>query len=282
MKKLKVLLIYKLSSLSVAGKLSARLRRTRRFEKNHVAHYAALRMVEDILKKHDVRYHKHARGKNADYRSYDLIITVGGDGTVLGAARAVDSRQILLGVNSDPNWSVGQFCCCNARTFEATLTSVLCGKASMRRLFKLKLRLIDEKESRDIECLNDVLICHANPGAMSRYELVVGKTVEDHRSSGVWFSTAAGSTGAMLSAGGRVMPLSSTDIQYRPRELYHSRTVKYRLTGGIIKRPFKAKLISAMPRGYVFVDGANIKFPFTYGTRAEISSSSHFVQLIHA
>jgi hypothetical protein len=84
----------------------------------------------------------------------------------------------------------------------------------------------------------------------------------------------------MLSAGGKRMGLSSTDIQYKPRELYHSRTVNYRLTGGFIKRPSKAKLVSTMARGYVFVDGAHIKFPLTYGSRAEISSSSNFIQLV--
>ncbi len=281
MKNPKVLVIYKRSSLSVAGKLSERLRKNRRFENNHTAHYATLRAVEDILRKSGVKYHKHARGKGADYKTYDLVITVGGDGTILEAARALNSRQQILGVNSDPNWSVGQFCCCHAETFEKMLKKFLEGSAKTCRLYKLKLHLEDGHKARDIECLNDVLICHANPGAMSRYELVIGNTTEDHRSSGIWFSTAAGSTGAMLSAGGRVMLLSSTDIQYKPRELYHSRTVKYRLTGGFIRRPGKARLISAMAHGYIFVDGAHVKFPFTYGSSAEISSSPNFIQLIH-
>ena len=280
MKNLKTLLVYKRSSLSVAGKLSARLRKTRRFENNHVAHYASLRLVENILKKWGIKYHQHARGKGINYKPYDLVITVGGDGTMLEAARGLNNRQMLLGVNSDPNWSVGQFCCCDAKHFEAMLKRSLSGKARIRRLYKLKLHLSDGERSRAIECLNDVLICHANPGTMSRYELTIGKRTEDQRSSGIWFSTAAGSTGAMLSAGGQKMALSSTDIQYKPRELYHSRTVNYRLTGGFIKRPRKAKLISAMAHGYIFVDGANIRFPLTYGSRAEISSSPHFIQLV--
>ncbi len=281
MKTPRILLIYKRSSLSVAGKLSDRLRKTRRFENNHMAHYATLRKVESVLKLSGVKYHKHARGKGIDYKAYDIVITVGGDGTILEAARGLNSRQMILGVNSDRNWSVGQFCCCDAQSFENIFKKLLNGKAKICRLYKLKLHLKDGAKSRDIECLNDVLICHANPGAMSRYELTIGKTAEDHRSSGIWFSTAAGSTGAMLSAGGAKMALSSTNIQYKPRELYHSRTVTYQLTGGFVKRPQKAKLVSAMARGYIFVDGANVKFPFTYGSCAEISSSPHFIQLIH-
>ena len=276
----KILLIYKRSSLSVAGKLSARLRKTKRFEKNHLAHYATLRIVEDVLRRSDIKYHKHARGKGVDYKSFDLVITVGGDGTILEAARALNHRQVILGVNSDRSWSVGQFCCCDAHTFESVLKKFFAGTAKICRLYKLKLQLKEGKKIKHIECLNDVLICHANPGAMSRYELSVGKITEDHRSSGIWFSTAAGSTSAMLSAGGKVMPLCSTDIQYKPRELYHSRTVKYRLTGGLVKRPQTAKLVSTMAHGYIFVDGANVKFPFTYGSQARISSSENFIQLI--
>ena len=129
MKNPKILLVYKRSSLSVAGKLSARLRKTRRFENNHRTHYASLHLVESVLKRSGIKYHKHARGKGIDYKPYDLVITVGGDGTMLEAARGLNSRQVLLGVNSDPNWSVGQFCCCDAPHFETMLKKFLSGKA---------------------------------------------------------------------------------------------------------------------------------------------------------
>ena len=54
--------------------------------------------------------------------------------------------------------------------------------------------------------LNDILICHHNPGAMSRYYLTVGRVREEQRSSGVWIATAAGSSGGLHSAGGKVLP----------------------------------------------------------------------------
>ncbi len=278
----KILLVYKLSSLSVAGKLSSRIRHTPRFQANHQAHYASLRAVESILKERGLKYQKRTRSASGkDKGAYGLIITVGGDGTLLDAARGLGPRQILLGVNSDPRWSVGQFCCCNASNFSRALERVLAGKADICKLYKLKLRLQDGKISRTVECLNDALICHANPAAMSRYSLRIGNVIEDHRSSGMWFSTAAGSTGAMLSAGGRRMPLTSKDIQYRTRELYRSRGTHYRLTGGMIAPGKKASLTSMMPRGRIFVDGAHVKFPFTYGSHAEISVSSACIKLVH-
>ncbi len=282
MKTPKVLLIYKRSALSVSGKLSDRLRHARRFMVNHRVHYATLHAIETILKKYGIKYHKRSRGHQTSYKPYNIVITVGGDGTLLEAARALNNRQILLGVNSDPGWSVGQFCSAHAGNFEQALKALLAGRSKTIRLYKLKLKLNDGKKTRSIECLNDVLICHANPGAMSRYELVIGKRVEDHRSSGIWFSTAAGSTGAMLSAGGHKMPLDSRDIQYKPREFYHAKGIHNQLTGGLIPRAGKAKLVSFMPYGRIFVDGAHIKFPFTYGSKAELSSSPNFVLLVHA
>lgn len=278
----KILLVYKRSSLSVAGKFSERLRLAQRFQENHRAHYATLRAVERVLKDLNVKYSKHTRGPKVDYKDYDLIITIGGDGTVMEAGRAMKNDQLLLGVNSDPSWSVGQFCATHAGGFRQFFNQVIRGKAKAYRLYKLKIDLKDDKMSRQIECLNDALICHANPGAMSRYTLTVGKTSEHHRNSGIWLSTAAGSTGAILSAGGRKMPLSSTDIQYKPRELYHARGIKYRLTGGLIHKGQAAEFVSSMPHGCVFVDGAHIKFPFVYGAAARISTSSNYLSLIHA
>jgi NAD+ kinase len=278
----RILVVYKRSSLSVAGSLASRLRTIERFKANHAAHFATLRAVEKVLTGSGIPYHKHARGPRVDYAPYELIITVGGDGTVLEAARAATRRQVILGVNSDPCWSVGQFCYADAATFELFLKRFLAGRARVCRVHKLKICLKDGKRLQRMECLNDVLVCHANPAAMSRYVIAIGRQKEEQKDSGIWISSAAGSTGAIASGGGARMPLSSTDIQYKPRELYHSRATRYHLSGGCVKRPGRIVLVSMMPRGLIFVDGSHIRFPFTYGSRAEISSSENFVQLVHA
>ncbi len=280
MKQPRILLIYKRSSLSVAGKLSHHLHYNERFLANHKAHYISLHHVESILTAHQIKYHKHSRSRTLNYKPYNLIITVGGDGTLLEAARGLNSKQVLLGINSDPQWSIGQFCCCHKDTFEQTLIKTL-QKPNVCQLTKLKLELRNNTKKYTIECLNDILICHANPAAMTRYELKIGKLCEYHRNSGIWFSTAAGSTGAMLSAGGERMRLSSSDIQYKPRELYHAQGIKYTLTGGFIPKTQKASVISSMPRGCIFVDGSHVKLPFSHGNCAEVSSSKNFIQLVH-
>ena len=57
----------------------------------------------------------------------DLIITVGGDGTALGASHYIRGGA-LLGVNSAPGDSVGHFCSVNRKNFAARLDEILSGK----------------------------------------------------------------------------------------------------------------------------------------------------------
>jgi NAD+ kinase len=276
----RILVVYKQSSLSSAGVLSRKISNTGRFMRNHRVHYATLATVENVLKKHSFAFRKISRNTGANYASFDLIITVGGDGTILNVARQTANRHVILGVNSDPDWSIGQFCSADAGSFEKKLLGVLAGKAAISRAYKLRLLIKSGKDSASIECLNDVLICHANPSAMSRYELRINGRREEQRSSGIWLSSAAGSTAAMASAGGRPMPLSSQGIQYKPREVYLDRNRRNILSGGIIAPAQKAVVISYMPHGKIFVDGGHIKFPFSYGASATVSHSPNYIQLV--
>ncbi|MBF0121790.1 MAG: NAD(+)/NADH kinase [Candidatus Omnitrophica bacterium] len=276
----KILLLYKRSSfLSIKGLPSSGCPTADRFRQNHIYHYESLRKIEHTLKALRMTYRKHCRSRKVNYRAFDLVITVGGDGTFLEAARNLTTKQYILGVNSDPQWSVGQFCSCNANEFQKALQRILGGSLRVKRLYRLRLTISKQKTS--MECLNDVLICHPNPAAMSRYHIQIGKTCEEHRSSGLWLSTASGSTGAILSAGGKKMPLESKTLQYKPRELYQIPGQRYHLAGGMVLANKKLIVTSRMPHGNIFVDGAHIKFSFPYGTKAVISISPNYVNLLH-
>lgn len=280
MKNPRILVVYKRSPLLVVGTSLAV--KNECFRRNHASHYATLKHVGGILEAHGLDHHQHLRGPKIKYTDYDLIISVGGDGTFLEAARNSTSKQLILGINSDPSWSVGQFCATNVNGFEALLLKTL-RKPSFKKLHKLRVTFLDKKHPRFVECLNDVLFCHANPASMSRYIMTIGKQTEEQRSSGVWFSSAAGSTGAIFSAGGVKLPLESLSIQYIPRELYHARTnAPYHLTGGVLKPKSHIMIDSRMPHGRVFIDGAHIKFPLTFCQRIRIELSSAYIRMVYA
>lgn len=249
----------------------------KRFRLTHDNHFWSLSYVETMLKNRKLKFTKACRGSSLDYNRYDLVITVGGDGTFLEAARHI-KKGVVWGVNSDPSWSVGRFCSGNPDNFEILLNKILAGKAAVKKIDRLSLSFSDGTRSMNV--LNDILICHHNPGAMSRYYLTVGKVREEQRSSGVWIATAAGSSGGLHSAGGRVLPQENKEFQYRPRELYRAKNTRYQLKGGVLKPAQKITLTSLMREGVVFVDGSHVCLPFSFGARVFVTHSPNPLKII--
>lgn len=207
----------------------------------------------------------------------DLIISIGGDGTALGASHYVRSGM-LLGVNSAPGDSVGHFCAVNRKNFGERLNRVLYGDWSPTELARLQITL-DETPLPEL-ALNDLLVAHNCPASTTRYLIRVDDHEEEHRSSGVWVSTAAGSTAGILSAGGRVLPLRSKRIQYLIRELYREPNRSYRLTRGFVSPPQEIVIASKMPDGHLYIDGARTLYPFVFGMRARIQLAQNFLRLL--
>jgi len=249
----------------------------RRLRQAHEAHQATLAEVERTLRARGLRYRVIYRALRHNYRPYDLVVSVGGDGTFLEAARGV-TRQLLLGVNSDPARSAGTFCRADGRTFAGALEAALNGGVRTLRLRRLRLAL--NGKPLGFSVLNDLLVAHQNPAAMSRYEIRVNGAQEEQRSSGLWISTAAGSTAAIKSAGGQVLPHESRKLQYMPRELYWGPGTKYRLTGGLVPPGGAIILRSLMREGMVYVDGEHLKVPFRYGDRLQISGTRDPLQVV--
>ncbi len=243
-----------------------------RFKKTHENHFGALSYIEAVLKARNLKYTKICRGTAFNYNKYNLVITVGGDGTFLEAARNLEG-QLIWGVNSDPAWSVGRFCSGNADNFEVMLQKVLDGKFKPKRFNRLSVSFSDG--TQEMHVLNDLLICHQSPAALSRYYIKIGKIREEQRSSGLWISTAAGSSGGIYSAGGKLLPQESTMMQYRPRELFRAWGGKYHHVGGVMASNKKIELTSLMREGVVFVDGSHVCLPFSFGASLVVKRSPH-------
>ncbi len=194
----------------------------------------------------------------------DLVISVGGDGTLLAASHRLTTGA-LLGVNSAPGDSVGHFCSARRADVAATLAAIFDGRLRPRPLARLALRL--DGRLLPEPALNDVLVAHPIPAATTRYRIAIPGREEEHRSSGLWISTAAGSTAGIRSAGGRVMPIGSRRLQFRVRELMRERGRSYRLDQGFVTPPAALTLISKMPQGRMWIDGARAAYPLPFGTR---------------
>ena len=239
--------------------------------RSHNTHYQTLAQVKAALKKNNISFDSRFRGQSFNPSSYNMVITVGGDGTFLEASQRLD-RQLILGVNSDENHSVGKLCASNGPNFQKYLNRLLRGNFKIKKLNRMKILL--NGKALPFFVLNDILISHVCPAAMSHYLLRVGQKTERQRGSGVWISTAAGSTAAMRSAGGRSMTETSASFQYKPRELFDGHGQHYRLTGGMITGKKSLSVVSQMQEGMLYLDGAHRFLPFKYGDEIQISAGA--------
>lgn len=197
----------------------------------HAEHVATVATVKAALAASRAEV-VHIRAARFDDRELDLVVTVGGDGTMLRASHSV-RRAPMLAVNSAPTYSVGFFCGASRDDAEVAIARALAGELGGAVLNRMQVRLNGRVVTARV--LNDALFCHESPAATARYILEVQGIVEEQKSSGFWIGPAAGSTAAQRSAGGKVLPLTSPNLQLVVREPYQPRGNRYRLTHRILK-----------------------------------------------
>ncbi|MBI2885408.1 MAG: NAD(+)/NADH kinase [Candidatus Omnitrophica bacterium] len=278
-KQFRVLVVYKKSAyqLYVVERRNPRLARLagsrdlRELREAHAIHQATLGAVTAALLRARVTHTLVYRVNLRAAARYDLVVSVGGDGTFFHAAHVVD-RTPMLGVNSDPGRSEAVFCAATRETFAELFSRVRAGRAPLVTLARLQVRVNGAPWLPLV--VNDVLVAHDDPATMSRYRLRVGPHQEAHKSSGVWIATAAGSSSAIAAAGGRRLAWRSTRFQYRPRELYEGRLSRYRLTGGVLSARGRVEIHWLMRRGLACIDGPHVRVPLQYGDRLTIQPAT--------
>lgn len=206
----------------------------RRWKKAHADLQRTVDTVVEALTRYGVEpWVVHGPHVAFDARDACLVVTVGGDGTLLAASHHVD-RAPVLGVNSAPGHSIGFFCAARRSNVKKLLGEALSKRLPQAELARMQVTMDEQIVSRRV--LNEALFCHAIPAATSRYIVRWGRSAEEQRSSGMWVGTAAGSTGALRSAGGRTLPLASRELQLVVRE-------PYRLDG----RPYRWERLRVPP-----------------------------------
>lgn len=231
-------------------------------------HERTLHSVRQLLKAHRVSEWKVEHLPPDEAHNKDIIITVGGDGTVL-TANSLDSDVPMITVNSDPQGSVGMYTRCTAETFPELWQRYLDGGAKREIIPRLHVT-IDHQHPRAI--LNECLFASANPAAMSRYVLTVGQEREAQRSSGVWVSTAAGSTAAIRSAGMEPVAAHIPALLFQVREPFQGRGPMHLLCGKQLP-PLGLSLMPAMPGISIFIDGPHFTRAVPPGSSVHFSPS---------
>ncbi|MFZ9888342.1 MAG: NAD(+)/NADH kinase [Myxococcota bacterium] len=234
----------------------------------HEAHAATLALVKSVLRTRGVPYRMCYRGRlRREDTEGRLVITVGGDGTLLDASHRIGEAPVL-GVNSDPAHSVGFLCAANSETFAPLLDGILRGELAPLTVS----RLVGAIDGAPIPfpVLNEILVAHKNPAATVRYRIEARGRTEQHKSSGIWIAAPAGTTAAIASAGGSVQPIDDDKWQLLVREPYLADGPAGSLHHLYLTPDEGLRVTSRMPEGVIYLDGPHVRLPFPLGTTLEV------------
>lgn len=150
--------------------------------------------------------HPQGIARDAIGQQADLVVVVGGDGSILGVARDVASAGVpVLGVNRG---GLGFLAGISSDQINAKLDAVLRGEYVVDERFLLEATACRRKQPLHdaAAALNDVVVHAGSTSRMMDFDLFVDdEFVYRQRSDGLIVSTPTGSTAYALSAGGPIM-----------------------------------------------------------------------------
>jgi NAD+ kinase len=191
----------------------------------------AIKKVEDMLKSKKLSYKKIPVSMllKEDLLPFNLIIVLGGDGTILKTCKYVTTQEVIL-INSDPEHSEGVITEFPLSELEK-LFWILDGK------FKTKLRQRIEVKvnsaSLDDPVLNEIYFGSGKSCMISEYEIQYEGKKEIQRGSGVLISTGTGSTAWYHSAGGNEFDPEEEKAKFLVREAYNKEKLNLTILNGV-------------------------------------------------
>jgi len=135
----------------------------------------------------------------------DLVIVIGGDGSLLKAARAiVDAKIPILGINRG---NLGFLADVTAHNLETTLEEILSGHYIEEQRTMLNATVIQNNKSTPGHlALNDIVLHHGELARLIDFQIFIDdQFVVDQRADGVITATPTGSTAYSLSGGGPIV-----------------------------------------------------------------------------
>ncbi len=146
----------------------------------------------------------------------DIVITLGGDGTLLSAARLVHTKKIpILGINAG---SLGFLTDISTDDLEDSLEKIFSGdyKISERMMLDVSVVRDGKKIWKDV-VLNEVVVAKSEPSKLTSLGAWSGeKLISRFWVDGIIVATPTGSTAYSLSAGGPIMYPSLKSVAITP------------------------------------------------------------------
>jgi NAD+ kinase len=165
--------------------------------------------------------------------SLDLVVIIGGDGTILRTVQQMERQIPLIGIN----WGeVGFLADLEPKTALSFLTSL-----EQNFPIEQRMRIAFTKEGTHLgDALNEALIVTTRPAKMLRFSVIIDdEPAGQFRADGLLVSTPTGSTAYAMSAGGPIIdprvqgillvPLAPYKLSSRPQLISSDRRIGIRL-----------------------------------------------------
>jgi NAD+ kinase len=142
--------------------------------------------------------------ENVKYNDLDIIIALGGDGTILLTSRNLNNSNIpILGVNIG---NLGFLSSVELLDFENAMKKYIDGDYYVEDRMMLNCTLPGRKSPEQYTALNDIVVSKGTLARVVKYELHIdNKFYIDFTGDGLIIATPTGSTAYSLSAGGPII-----------------------------------------------------------------------------
>ena len=149
-------------------------------------------------------------------RTYDLMITIGGDGTLLRSITYVRDLGIpIMGINTG---RLGFLATLKQEMLHSELNKILFGEYNIKERSLLEVSVNNKTNFSDFNyALNEVSVGRKNTTSMIEIKTILdGEYLNTYWADGLIISTPTGSTGYSLSCGGPIMSPSSQTFSITP------------------------------------------------------------------
>ena len=183
------------------------------FEKKYSISFFIEKEFDGVLNKDsgfDLEYNIFSSYKDLN-NSFDLMITIGGDGTLLRSISFVRDLKIpIIGINTG---RLGFLATLNQDLLKSKLEKIIKGKYKVENRTLLQVTINDKTKKDEFAiALNEITVGRKNTTSMIKIKTSLnGDFLNSYWADGLIISTPTGSTGYSLSCGGPIMsPLSQT------------------------------------------------------------------------
>ncbi len=155
----------------------------------------------DIILDEATAHKLHKHGTKIEDMDVDLLLCIGGDGTILRAVHALKAPIPVLGINTG---AMGFLAEVQPENSVYTLTRLLEGFETERKE-RLSVTVKGTAEKMPY-AMNEAVLITSKPGKMLHFAIFIDdEELEELRADGVIFATPTGSTAYAMSAGGPIV-----------------------------------------------------------------------------